>query len=195
MKRTTTLDQTTAATRWLQATHQRQASVLCTPFPIYRARAACSYVSWPTLPTACLTGSPQRNRHRPHNYFGYCFTCLALLSTKPWVNGFVTAFGRPSQAFYPTLSVLTFETRYCHGLWSGVASRPLANCFIYRIAGFGRVNKLSAFAHCFAFRTRCRDGLFRQVFRHVLRPIVSRFGTAAGRFNSQPGLIRLNVCL
>jgi hypothetical protein len=34
----------------------------------------------------------------------------------------------------------TYKTRYCHGLWSGVASRPLANCFIYRIAVFGRVN-------------------------------------------------------
>ena len=65
---------------------------------------------------------------------------LVIASQTPWVNGFVTAFGRPAQALCLTPSFLTCKTRCCHGLWLGVASRPLANCFIYRIADFGRVN-------------------------------------------------------
>ena len=129
------------AAMWLYSTHQCQAPVLCTALPICRARNGCSWWSWPTLPTTCLTCRPQRKMHIPHNYFGCCFTWLALLSTKPGVNGFATAFGRPAQALCPTHSFSTFTTRYCHGLSSGVASRPSANSFIYRIVVFGRVNR------------------------------------------------------
>ena len=57
-----------------------------------------------------------------------------------------------------------------------------------------RPSKLFSFAQCFAFRTSKVSPLpFRRVFRHVLRPIVSRLGTATGRLNSQPELTRLNV--
>ena len=80
----------------------------------------------------------QRKRHRPHSNFVYRFTCLALLSTKPWVNGFVTAFGRPAQALCLTPSFLkrvklgivtAFGRVSRHGLWpilSYIASRPSA---------------------------------------------------------------------
>ena len=63
-----------------------------------------------------------------------------LLLLQSSVNGFATAFGRPAQALCLKPSFLTCKTRYCHGLRSRVASWPLANCFIYRITAFGRVN-------------------------------------------------------
>ena len=173
MRQCVTLATSIAAPRWLLRTHQRQAPLLCTQLLRYTVRLTCSRERWPTLQTRSLTRRPQGKRHRPHNYFGYCFT-------KSWVNGFVTAFGRPAQALCLTPSFLACKTKYSHGLWSGVASRPLTNCFIYRIAAFGRVNCSLLPNVLLSERARCRHRLFAEcsvtssgrLFRVSARPLV-----------------------
>ena len=91
---------------------------------IYRI-AAFGQVNYSLLPHVLL---PEQ---------GVVTTFSPSVPSRPQSDCFAFRHGPWSHQYHSTC-----KTRYCHGLWSGVASQPLANCFIYRIVAFGRVKYL-----------------------------------------------------